>query len=100
MIGAGPAGFHMLPQPSGTDSASTHKISDHAMLATSGDRWGHNANRQTFHTHKLVVKEQKIFLQFVVAGVNPCVPDTGAGCPEECAYALLVAHRLFLTRDR
>ena len=100
VISASPAGFHMLPQPSGADSTSTHKIGNHAMLTTSGNRWGHNANRQTFHTHKLVVKEQKIFLQFVVAGVNPCVPDTRSGGPEECADALLVAHRLFLTRDR
>ena len=98
----GPAGLHVLPHTSGADSAPTHKISDHAMLTTSGDRLWHNANRQTFHAHKLVVKEQKIFLQFVVAGVNPCVPETRSGGPEKrdgLFGAVLVAHRLFLTRD-
>ena len=100
VIGASPAGLHVLSHTSGADSPSTHKISDHAMLTTSGNRLWHNANRQTFNTHKLVVKEQKIFLQLVVAGVNPCVPDTRSGGPEECADAVLVAHRLDLTRDR
>ena len=100
VIGAGPAGLHVLPHTSRTDSASTHKISDHAMLTTSGNRWWHNANRQAFNAHKLVVKEQKIFLQFVVAGMNPCVPETRSGGPEKRADAVLVAHRLDLTRDR
>ena len=52
----------MLPQTSGTDSTATHKVCDHAMLTTSGDWLRNNANRQTFHIHKLIVKEQKIFL--------------------------------------
>jgi len=89
----------MLPHTSCTDSASTHKIGDHAMLTTSGDRLWHNANSQTLHSHKLIVKEQKIFLEFVVAGVNPRVPESRSGGPEECADALLVAHRLDLTHD-
>ena len=92
----------MLPQTSGTDSAATHKICDHAMLTTSGDRWGHNANRQTLNPHKLVVKEQKIFLQLVVAGVNPRVPETRSDAPKKrdgLINAVLVAHRLDLTCD-
>jgi hypothetical protein len=103
VIGAGPASLHVLSQTPSTDSASTHKIGDHAMLTTSGNRWWHNANRQTFHTHELVVKEQKIFLQFVVAGMNPCVPETRSGGPKKrdgLGGAVLVAQRLDLTRDR
>ena len=93
----------MLAQTSGTDSAATHKICDHAMLTTSGDRWRHNANRQAFHIHKFIVKEQKIFLQLVVAGMDPCVPESGSRGPKKrdgLINAVLVAHRLDLTRDR
>ena len=97
------AGFHMLPQTSGTDSTATHKICDHAMLTTSGDRWGHNANRQAFHIHKFIVKEQKIFLELVVAGMDPCVPESGSRGPKKrdgLINAVLVAHRFIITRDR
>jgi hypothetical protein len=103
VISTGPAGLHVLPHTSRTDSAATHKISDHAMLTTSGNRWGHNANRQAIDAHKLVVKEQKIFLQFVVAGMNPCVPETRSHGPKKrdgLGGAVLVAHRLDLTCDR
>ena len=89
----------MLPQTSGTDSATTHKICDHAMLTTSGDRCRHNANRQTLHIHELIIKEQKIFLQLVVAGMDPVVPEDRARVPKKLADGLLVAHRLDLTCD-
>ena len=92
----------MLAQSACADSAATHKIRDHAMLTTSGNWLGHNANRQTFHIHKLIVKEQKIFLELVVAGMDPCVPESGSRGPKKrdgLINAVLVAHTFVITCD-